>query len=161
MGDFKYDHHPHLEERSNRGVIFGIDVLPDVSAGRFNQWLAIKLTSMVGTMWCAYAFAALALISLPAAIEAHSILILVSWTAQTFLQLVLLAVIIVGQNIQAAASDHRAEQTYLDAEAVLHEARQIQEHLIEQDKIINQTLDHVQTVLPAAAAAAQSETASS
>jgi hypothetical protein len=53
--------------------------------------------------------------------------------AQTFLQLVLLSIIIVGQNVQAAASDARAENTYQDAEAVLHEALQIQEHLLTQD----------------------------
>jgi hypothetical protein len=56
------------------------------------------------------------------------------WIAQTFLQLVLLSIIIVGQNVQAAASDPRAENTYQDAEAVLHEALQIQEHLLIQDQ---------------------------
>ena len=55
------------------------------------------------------------------------------WIAQTFLQFVLLSVIIVGQNVQAAASDRRAEDTYQDAEAVLHGALQIQEHLLTQD----------------------------
>ena len=59
-------------------------------------------------MWCAYVFAALALVSLPAAIISGSPIIIVGWIAQTFLQLVLLPVIIVGQNIQAAASDDRA-----------------------------------------------------
>ena len=48
-------------------------------------------------------------------------LVIVAWIAQTFLQLVLLPVIIVGQNIQAKAADGRADQTYNDAEAVLHE----------------------------------------
>ena len=59
---------------------------------------------------------------------------IVQWIAQTFLQLVLLSIIIVGQNVQAAASDERAENTYQDAEAVLHEALQIQEHLLIQDQ---------------------------
>jgi hypothetical protein len=40
----------------------------------------------------------------------------------------------VGQNIQAKAADKRSESTYKDAEAVLHEALQIQAHLAEQDK---------------------------
>ncbi len=61
----------------------------------------------VGTMWCAYAFAALALISLPQAISSHNAVTLVSWVSQTFLQLVLLSVIIVGQNVLAAAADKR------------------------------------------------------
>ena len=59
---------------------------------------------------------------------------MVQWIAQRFLQLVLLSIIIVGQNVQAAASDERAENTYQDAEAVLHEALQIQDHLLTQDR---------------------------
>jgi hypothetical protein len=35
---------------------------------RFNKKIAEKVTSFVSTMWCAYLFAAIALISLPAAI---------------------------------------------------------------------------------------------
>jgi hypothetical protein len=58
----------------------------------------------------------------------------VSWIAQTFLQLVLLSIIIVGQNIAAAASDKRAEDTYKDAESILSEALEIQKHLQAQDK---------------------------
>lgn len=60
-------------------------------------------------MWAAYAFAALALISLPAAIASQDSLIIVAWIAQTFLQLVLLPVIMVGQRVISAAQDARAE----------------------------------------------------
>jgi hypothetical protein len=60
----------------------------------------------------------------------------VAWIAQTFLQLVLLSIIIVGTNIQSAAADKRSQDTYADAEAVLHEAMQIQAHLEEQDKAL-------------------------
>ncbi|TLU88433.1 MAG: DUF1003 domain-containing protein [Chlorobium sp.] len=63
-------------------------------------------------MWCAYIFAFLAFISLPAAINSHDPIIIVAWIAQTFLQLVLLPIIIVGQNVQAAASDARAENDH-------------------------------------------------
>jgi len=83
-------------------------------------------------MWCAYVFAAIALVSLPDAIHGGRPAI-VSWIAQTFLQLVLLSVIIVGQNITAAASDARALATYNDASAVLHQALEIEKHLLEQD----------------------------
>ena len=84
----------------------------------FNGWLAVKITDVVGTMWCAYAFAGLALISLPAAIKGGTAL-LIAWIAQTFLQLVLLSIIMVGQKVAAAASDKQAYQTYRDAEALL------------------------------------------
>lgn len=76
--------------------------------GRFNMRLALFITKSVGSMWCAYIFAILALISLPAAIASHDPIIIVAWIAQTFLQLVLLPIIIVGQNVQAEASDERA-----------------------------------------------------
>jgi hypothetical protein len=76
--------------------------------GRINTRLAVTITKIVGSMWCAYVFALLALISLPAALNSHDPIIIVAWIAQTFLQLVLLPIIIVGQNVQAAASDARA-----------------------------------------------------
>lgn len=77
--------------------------------GRINTRVAVVITKVVGTMWTAYAFALLSLVSLPAALASGSPIVIVAWIAQTFLQLVLLPVIIVGQNVQAAASDARAE----------------------------------------------------
>ena len=96
----------------------------------------------------AYAFAALACVSLPSAISSHSAVVLVSWISQTFLQLVLLPIIIVGQNIQAAAADARSQATYDDAAAVLEEAKQIQAHLEAQDQAIEKILASL-TALPA------------
>jgi hypothetical protein len=113
---------------------------------RFNARFAVKITTAVGTMWCAYAFAALALISLPQAIKSHDAVTLVSWVSQTFLQLVLLSVIIVGQNVLAAAADKRAESTYDDADAVLHEAVKIQEHLLAQDEVLRNLATKVASV---------------
>ncbi|HEX5257776.1 MAG TPA: hypothetical protein VFW35_03215 [Sphingomicrobium sp.] len=104
--------HPHLE---NRKEMF---LKAKQGADGFNSKLAVKITDVVGTMWCAYAFAALALISLPAAIHAGTAT-LVAWFAQTFLQLVLLSIIMVGQKVASAKSDMQLEQTYKDAEALL------------------------------------------
>src|SRR5579871_1781678 len=79
-----------------------MDQLPHGSPiSRFNARFAVLVTSGVGTMWCAYAFAALALVSLPSALRSGSAVTIVSWISQTFLQLVLLSVIIVGQNVLA------------------------------------------------------------
>src|SRR5260370_30220603 len=86
-------------------------------------------------MWCAYAFALFDLISLPAAIHSGTPAI-VSWVAQTFLQLVLLSVIMVGQNVQAAAADKRSEATFHDASATLHEVAHLQGHLAAQDVLL-------------------------
>jgi len=116
------------------------------AAARFNAWFAVKVTNGVGTMWCAYAFALVALISLPQAISTHNAVTLVSWVSQTFLQLVLLSVIIVGQNVLAAAADKRSEATYNDADAVLHEAVMIQEHLLAQDAVLGGLVDKLAAV---------------
>jgi len=137
--------HPRIEQRKKQGPVKVADLMPTGSSliTRFNRWLAVKVTNGVGTMWCAYAFAALAIVSLPAAILSHNPVILVSWISQTFLQLVLLSIIIVGQNVLAAASDKRAEATYEDADAVLHTALQIQAHLAAQDAELERILARI------------------
>lgn len=104
---------PRIEERAKTGP----HLIKNERVG-FNGRLALLLTNAVGTMWCAYLFALLALISLPAAIDGGTAT-LISWIAQTFLQLVLLSVIMVGQRVAATASDKQALQTYKDAEALL------------------------------------------
>ena len=86
--------------------------------GRFNRRLAVAITSRVGTMWTAYLFAALALISLPAALLSGDVIVIVAWIAQTFLQLVLLPIIIVGQNVIQSANDARAEADHATLTAV-------------------------------------------
>ena len=111
--------------------------------GRFNRTLSVKITRAVGTMWCAYAFALLAFVSLPSAIRSGNLVTLVSWMSQTFLQLVLLSIIIVGQNVLGAAADMRAEATYLDADAVLRTSLEIQRHLEAQDVEIERILAEV------------------
>ena len=133
-----YEHipHPHVANHRQRGPVKVADQMPhDTPIQRFNAKFAVRITKMVGSMWCAYLFAAFDLLSLPAAVRG-GISTIVAWVAQTFLQLVLLSIIMVGQNVQSAAADKRAEDTYLDAEAVLHEAQQIQAHLVAQDAAI-------------------------
>ncbi len=134
MSLYQYIPHPHLARRQAAGPVKVADQLPRDSAwDRFNTWLAVKITAIVGTMLCAYLFTVIALISLPSALKSANLLIIIAWIAQTFLQLVLLPIIIVGQNVQAAAADKRAEATYEDASAVLAEALKIQQHLASQD----------------------------
>ena len=77
--------------------------------GNFNSSLAVLITRSVGTMWTAYLFTLIALVSLPAAIATGSTIVIVAWIAQTFLQLVLLPIIIVGQNVIQTANDARAQ----------------------------------------------------
>ncbi len=144
---FNYVPHPRIAARQVAGPPKVADVItPDPHApwyARFNAALAVRITKGVGTMWCAYAFAALALVSLPSAIRSGSAVTLVSWISQTFLQLVLLSIIIVGQNVLAAAADKRSEATYEDSDAVLHTSMDIQMHLEAQDAEIEKILDGV------------------
>jgi hypothetical protein len=99
-------------------------------------------------MWAAYIFTILALISLPGAISSGNTVIIVGWIAQTFLQLVLLPIIIVGQNVQSAAADKRSQQTYSDAEAILAECLQLQAHLQAQDKVLDDLVTRLEKVAP-------------
>jgi hypothetical protein len=115
---------------------------PKVNDGRvgINGKIGLAITTLVGTMICGYVFAIIALISLPSAITSHNLTVIIAWISSNFLQLVLLPIIIVGQNLQAKASDKRAEDTYNDAAAVLHEALEIQKHLAAQDLVLSQLI---------------------
>jgi hypothetical protein len=107
-------HVPRLvTSRHGKETVHGTGAL-----GRFNTWLAVKITNTVGTMWIAYLFAIIALISLPAAIQSGSVIVIVAWVAQTFFQLVLLPIIIVGQNVIQATNDQRAEADHETLTAV-------------------------------------------
>lgn len=164
--DFKYTPHHWVREHGaqrpttvaeQRGVDHPNPVV------RFNAKVGLRITEGVGTMWAAYVFALIALLSLPFTLHAvsartfsffpgwlihASLYALVGWVSSYFLQLVLLPIIIVGQNIQAKASDRRAEDTYNDAEAVLHESTQIQQHLLAQDQAIGDILDRIDRLVP-------------
>jgi hypothetical protein len=79
---------------------------------RFNKKIAEKVTSFVSTMWCAYLFAAIALISLPAALKTGDPIVIVAWVAQTFLQLVLLSIIMVGQDNASKEMQKKIDETH-------------------------------------------------
>jgi hypothetical protein len=100
----------------------------------FNAKFAVVITRTVGTMACAYLFALIAFVSLPAILIQANVLtkkdvpsfftkpgliLIVAWIAQTFLQLVLLSIIMVGQSVQSSASDVRAAKEFADTEIIL------------------------------------------
>lgn len=88
-----------------------INVLHQASL-KWHEKIAIRITGFVGSMICAVVFAFIAVISLPAAIGSGSVIVIIGWLAQTFLQLVLLSIIMVGQNLQQRHSEFLAEETY-------------------------------------------------
>ena len=126
--------HPHIAKRSE--FLKKREKKTD-----FNSWLAVKITNSVGTMWCAYVFAIIALISLPDAIKSGTSA-LIAWIAQTFLQLVLLSIIMVGQKVASEKSDQQLEQTYMDAEALLQITDDMHK-LLKQNTVLTQEVNQL------------------
>jgi hypothetical protein len=147
-----YDYIPHHRTKAQlEGTVAGPvkvhDQLPrDTAWQRANAKVGLRITLLVGTMLCGYVFAIIAFVSLPSAISSHNLTIIVAWISSNFLQLILLPIIIVGQNIQAKAADARSEATYKDADAVLHEAVKIQDHLLAQDTVLTELIDKLARV---------------
>jgi hypothetical protein len=129
--------HAHIDVAAGVNLSFVKSEMSKVNT--FNAKVAVLVTNLVGSMWCAYLFTLLALCSLPAVLSGFhvfatafpnwlvktSVIALVAWVAQTFLQLVLLSVIMVGQAVQSAAADARAANTYNDSEWIKN---QVDEH---------------------------------
>ena len=153
--------HPRIARRRHQGPVLVSQAAPTGGAiTRFNTRLGLGVTVAVGSMWAAYLFAMLALVSLPSAIKSGSLIVIIGWIAQTFLQLVLLPIIIVGQNVQAAASDQRAQSTFDDTEAIIHTNEQIQAHLRAQDEAIVAIMNQLGVAVPPPQTAGADEVAS-
>ena len=135
--------HQLIEMEEVAAVIHGRGAIANV-----NKWLAVKITKVVGTMWCAYVFAALAIVSLPAAIESRSPVTIVQWISTVFLQLVLLSIIIVGQNVIQEASDQRAEADH-ETLQLLHQINVTQLEILQ---VIKGCVDPEQGGTPASGA---------
>jgi len=104
--------------------------------GRFNSWLAVHITQAVGTMWAAYLFVLISFVSFPQALNAFrhgDTYVGISWLSQSFLQLVLLPIIIVGQNVISASQDARAEADHITL-TTLHEINVQQLKMLEQQQ---------------------------
>ncbi len=76
----------------------------------FLDKIALFITAIVGTMYCAFVFAAIAFTGFP--FKGATPLQYVLWTSTIFLQLVLLPIILVGQNLQNRHAQLLAEQMY-------------------------------------------------
>ena len=110
--------HHHIRSSDRAFAACGAEVK---RADGINAKIAVFLTNIVGSMWCAYVFAAIALIGLPPALKPGGEGI-IAWIAQTFLQLVLLSHNVIhasGQNVQSVASDIRSQHTYDDTVQIL------------------------------------------
>jgi hypothetical protein len=93
---------------------------------KFNDAVAVRITKAVGTMWTGYLFGLLSLFSLPAILHlvfpklsifphwiiSASLISLIAWVSQNFLQLILLPIIMVGQNVIQVQQDAKAESDH-------------------------------------------------
>ena len=126
------EHRPRLiTSRSVASTVHG-----GGTVGRFNSWLAVHVTKAVGTMWAAYVFVLISLVSFPQAVHAFlsgDTFVGISWLSQSFLQLVLLPIIIVGQNVISASQDARAEADHITL-TTLHAINVRQLKMLEQQE---------------------------
>lgn len=111
----------------------------------FNGRLGALITRAVGTMWAFYVAAAFMALWMALAtwgplhgIDPYPFPFLLF--LGNIVQLLLMFVIMVGQQVLGAAADKRAIQTYQDAEAILHECIRLQDHLMEQDRILERIM---------------------
>ena len=121
-----------------RALVHGVSAL-----GQLNQRLAVAITRAVGTMWAAYLFVLIALVSFPQALDAFrrgDTLTGITWLSQSFLQLVLLPIIIVGQIVISAIQDARAEADH-ETLTALHAINVRQLQLLEQQRQILNLLE--------------------
>jgi uncharacterized membrane protein len=129
------DPHPWIAERARHGP----HKTTDEQVG-FNGRLGAIITKGVGTMWAFYTAALVMggwmLLSLFKVITFDPFPFAFLLFLGNIVQLLLMFVIMVGQQVLGAASDKRAVQTYKDAEAILHECLRLQKHLKEQDEVL-------------------------
>jgi uncharacterized membrane protein len=144
--DFVHHPHPHTEKRK-------LQPPPKVSDQHIgvNGRLGAAITKRVGTMWAFYIAAVTMATWMILAGSAWGPLHKIDPYPFAFLlflgnivQLLLMFVIMVGQQVLGAASDKRAVVTYQDAEAILHECLQMQEHLTAQDRAMERMLHRLE-----------------
>lgn len=126
---FKHTPHPHQPRNVNE-----VQKEEQVAEGP-NTAIAVFLTTRVGTMWAAYSFAVLAIVGLLAILNILPpvVALLVAWGSQTFIQLVMLPIIMVGQNVLGRKSELQADEAFKTTMSTYHDIEQIMQHLCAQD----------------------------
>ncbi len=146
MPAFEHHQHPWIEQRRAAQPV----APPDEQIG-FNGRLGRAITQAAGTMWAFYAAALFMGVWM-----VLSLLKVITFDPYPFafllflgniVQLLLMFVILVGQQVLAGSSDRRALQTYKDAEAILAECLQLQTHLQEQDKTLKEVVERLETMV--------------
>ena len=126
-----FHHEPHQHQPRNVNLLHEAEQ----TASGFNTRVAVALTKGVGTMWTAYAFVVLAFIGLFAILGLLNpiVALLVAWASQTFLQLVFLPIIMVGQNVLGRKTELQADEQFRTTMSTYHDIEQVMNHLSAQD----------------------------
>jgi len=126
-----FRHEPHVHQPRNVNALHATEQ----AAAGFNSRVAVALTKGVGTMWTAYVFTVLALVGLLGLLNLLNPItfLLATWVSQQFLQLVLLPVIMVGQNVLGRKAELLADEQFNTTMSTYHDIEQIMQHLSAQD----------------------------
>jgi uncharacterized membrane protein len=126
-----FRHEPHQHQPRNVNQLHETE---QATAG-FNNRVAVALTKGVGTMWTAYIFTVLAFVGLLGLLNLLNPItfLLATWVSQQFLQLVLLPVIMVGQNVLGRKAELLADEQFHTTMSTYHDIEQIMQHLSAQD----------------------------
>ena len=109
-------------------------------ASGFNERLAAWITARIGSMWTVYIAAAVTVIWM--ALGSKGVLGFDPYPYPFLLflgnvaQLLLIFIILLGQQVLGRSADRRSTDTYEDAEAILVDCEQIQNHLMAQDTLL-------------------------
>lgn len=115
---------------------------------RVNDWLALHITAIVGTMWCFYVFNGLALTSAPAAIATHSPTAIINWVSSNWIQLILLPALMVGQNLAAQRTEAAILDTHRLAVAEHEQTRTVLADLADAHRDTHELLTAVHGIVP-------------
>lgn len=134
---YRHEKHPHTPKNPNEIHI------EEINKSTINQKIAIILTRIVASMWCAYLFAFIAVIGFPGFLGPLAAQ-LVQWTSQTFIQLTMLSVIMVGQSVLGRKQELQSDELFETSKHSFSDIEQIMKHLDEQDKAILTILQELQ-----------------
>ncbi len=126
-----FQHNPYPYKPRNVNAVHRAKL----EASGANTRIAVGLTKGVGTMWTAYTFALLAIVGLLAILGVLSPLVatLVIWASQTFIQLVMLPILSVGQNVLGHHAELQADEQFNTTQKTYHDIEEIMQHLAAQD----------------------------
>lgn len=126
---FQHNPFPHKPRNVN------VQHKAEQEASGVNTRIAVGLTKSVGTMWTAYSFTVLAIVGLLAILGwlPPLVALLVIWASQTFIQLVMLPILSVGQNVLGRHAELMAEEQFNTTMNTYHAIEEIMQHLSAQD----------------------------